>query len=383
MKIVCSGNMPFAKEAFSTLGEAVVLKERSISPADVRDADILAIRSTTKVNRNLIEGSRVRFIGTATIGFDHIDTSYLATRNITWCAAAGCNANSVAEYVVSALLHLARHQGLTLAHQTIGIIGVGNVGRRVAEKAAALGMRILLNDPPRERTEGNKSDFVSLSKLLKKSNIVTMHVPLTSYGADSTIHLANREFFSCMKPGSIFINSARGPVVQNEALFEAMDNGTVSHAVIDTWDPEPDYPSDLLNRVDLGTPHIAGYSFEGKVMGTAMVYQAVCRFLGMEPLWNPDASMPPPAIPRLCVDAANRSDEVVLWDIISSIYNIGDDDRNLRSLNSSDCAQRARHFDDLRRNYPVRREFRYTRVVLKHASESLARSVAELGFKPA
>ena len=383
MKIVCSGNMPFAKEAFSTIGDAVVIPDHTICAATVRDADILAIRSTVRVNQELLDGSSIKFVGTATIGFDHINTACLDSRNIRWCAAPGCNANSVSEYVVSALLCLARRHNFRLARKTMGIIGVGHVGSLVAAKAKALGMEVMLNDPPRERAEGNgKVQFTPLNKLLRKADIVSIHVPLVREGQDATFRLADGKFFGRMKRGALLINSSRGSVVGPDDLLDAIDESIVAHAVIDTWYPEPAYPADLAQRVDLSTPHIAGHSFEGKVAGTLMVYREACRFLGVEPTWSPEPLMPPPVVPRIVVDAAAvESDEHALWDIVSQVYNIEHDDGRFRSFKSDDNAARAEHFEALRRNYAIRREFRYTRVILKNAGKSLANAVANLGFK--
>ena len=251
MKIICATNMPFAMEAFSSLGETRILEGRDIKAADVRETDILALRSTTKVNRELLEGSKVRFVGTATIGPDHLDIPYFDKMGIKWCFAPGCNANSVSEYVAAALLYLASKHGFTLEGKTIGVIGVGNVGCRVVEKARALGMRVLMNDPPRERLESRESrvesreskvqsrkskvespkskgqslggiecehGFVSLEQVLAESDIITVHVPLTKEGTDKTVHLADAAFFARAKKGLIFINAARGPVVDSPAL---------------------------------------------------------------------------------------------------------------------------------------------------------------------
>ncbi|MGQ9661476.1 MAG: 4-phosphoerythronate dehydrogenase, partial [Kiritimatiellia bacterium] len=284
LQIVCADNMPFAEEAFDTLGRVAIVPGRAITPEVVRNVDLLAIRSTTRVDRNLLENSRVKFVGTATIGTDHMDLDYLQRAGIRWCYAPGCNANSVAEYVTAALLLLAVRHGFTLEGKKIGIIGVGNVGSRVMEKAVALGLRVLPNDPPRERrgesclipssvSNGRQSiPFVSLEEVLADSDIVTLHVPLTREGPDATYHMADHSFFSRMKKGAIFLNCARGSVVDTATLIRALDAGQVSHAVIDTWEGEPKYSPELLERVSIGTPHIAGHSFEGKVMGTVMVY---------------------------------------------------------------------------------------------------------------
>ena len=379
MKIICSTNMPFASEAFSTIGDTQILQERTISAADVKDADILAIRSTTKVNGDLLEGSRVKFVGTATIGINHLDTDYLDEKGITWCAAPGCNANSVSEYVTSALLSLAERHDLTIAGKTIGVIGVGNVGSRVVAKAKALGMTVLASDPPRERAEGGS--FVPLDLLLEQADIVTMHVPLTRDGSDATHHMADAGFFARMKNGCIFLNSSRGAVVDTDALLAALDSGAVSHAVIDTWEGEPGFRDDLLERIDLGTPHIAGHSFEGKVMGTVMVYREACRHLGIEPEWTADAFMPPPATPEIVVAAAGRPDQQILWDIVSRIYNVEDDDRALRAGDIAQADCRATHFDGLRRNYHMRREFPSSHVSVDDTSSALATAIASLGFE--
>lgn len=381
--------MPYACEAFSTLGEVVVMDGRAITANDVAGADILAIRSTTNVDRNLLDGSSVKFVGTATIGTDHLDIDYLDKAGIKWCYAPGCNANSVSEYVTAALLCLANRYFLTLEGKIIGVIGVGNVGSFVVKKARTLGMDVLQNDPPRERQEKSSvishqssgfspSLFVCLDRVLEEADIVTLHVPLTMEGPDATFHMANEAFFTKMKPGCIFLNTARGAVVETDALLMALGKRIVSHAIVDTWEGEPAYRKDLLERIDIGTPHIAGHSFEGKVMGTVMVYRETCRFLGVEPAWTPDELLPPPLVPELKIDAGRRRDEEVLWDIVRKVYDIEADDHHLRQEQKD--MDHAAYFDHLRRNYPVRREFRFTRVILKNATASLEKKVSGLGF---
>lgn len=378
MKTVCCTNMPLAREAFQTLGSVVAKDGRTIAPADVADADILAVRSTTKVNAALLDGSRIRFVGSAVIGTDHLDIPYLARRGIRWCGAAGCNAESVAEYVTAALLCLAARHKFTLAGRTIGVVGVGNVGRLVVGKARALGLRVLQNDPPRERAEGG--DFVSLDRVLAESDILTLHVPLTRSGPDATFGMAGRDFFARLKPGAIYINAARGGVNATDALLDAMDRGIVAHAVIDCWEGEPTYRLDLLRRADLATPHIAGHSYEGKVMGTVMVYREACRFLGMEPAWSHEPLMPPPPMPEVTLDMSGGPAESALHGIVKKVYAIEEDDRRLRSGAAQDDSTRAAHFDALRGNYPMRREFRFTRVDVKNATADVVRTAAALGF---
>jgi erythronate-4-phosphate dehydrogenase len=363
----------------------VVLEGRKITATDVRDAEIMAIRSTTKVDRALLEGSRVRFVGTATIGIDHMDTAYMDQQGIRWCFAAGCNANSVSEYVTTALLRLATRHGFILRGKTIGVVGIGNVGSRVVKKAQALGMRVLANDPPRQRKEGPRAadglEFVSLARVLAESDIITLHVPLTKEGPDKTRHMADAAFFARLKPGAIFMNCARGGINDTNALLTALDSGKVPHVILDTWEGEPVVRLDALARADIATPHIAGHSFEGRVMGTVMVYREACRFLGREATWSPDALLPPPLVPEITLDAAGLSEEQALWQIVQQVYDIEADDRRMRESANMDEAARGAYFDRMRKEYPMRREFRFTTVHLKNATATLAQTVAGLGFK--
>jgi erythronate-4-phosphate dehydrogenase len=390
-KIICATNMPFAGEAFSTLGSVRILEGRDISAADVREAEILALRSTTKVDRALLEGSQVRFVGTATIGTDHLDLDYFDQAGIRWCFAPGCNANSVSEYITAALLCLGQRQGITLEGLTIGVIGVGNVGSRVVRKARALGMRVLMNDPPRERAETGggaaavrpdfeRGPFVPLDRILAEADVITVHVPLTKDGPDKTVHLADESFFRKARKGCLFLNAARGAIVDTGALLKALEAGWVSHVVLDTWEGEPRFRRDMQARVDIGTPHIAGHSFEGKVMGTVMVYREACRFLGIEPTWSHESLMPAPLVPEIRVEVKGRPDEAVLWEIVRRVYDIEADDRRLREAGVPDDQQRAKHFDRLRRDYPERREFQYTTIIAPDASPALRGKLGALGF---
>ena len=379
MKIICATNMPFAEEAFGTLGETRVLEGRHLTAADVHDVDLLALRSTTLVNRALLEGSKVRFIGTATIGTDHLDIPYLEQAGIAWCFAPGCNANSVSEYITAALLHLGQRHGFALDGLTIGVVGIGNVGRRVVQKMEALGLRVLMNDPPRERA-GDGGPYVPLETILAESDIVTVHVPLNKTGPDRTQHLADAAFFGRMKRGAIFLDAARGAVVDTEALLQALASGQVRHALLDTWEGEPAYRRDIMDRVDLATPHIAGHSFEGKVMGTVLVYREACRVLGVPATWSHEPLMPPASVPAIIVDAAGRPDEAVLHEVVREVYDIAADDRRFRETAVPDEAKRAAHFDRLRKDYPERREFPYTTVTVKQGGAVLRKKLAGLGF---
>ncbi|HAS81108.1 MAG TPA: 4-phosphoerythronate dehydrogenase [Verrucomicrobia bacterium] len=382
MRIVVDRNMPLAAEAFGTLGETLVRDGRSLTNADVRDADVLAIRSTTRVNAELLEGSRVRFVGTATIGIDHMDIAYLESKGIAWCFSPGCNANSVSEYVTAALLHLATKHGFSLEGKTMGVIGVGNVGSKVVQKARALGMKVLMNDPPRQRQaqdDGIVSDFVNIDDLLAGSDIVTLHVPMEKGGMDPTFHLADAAFFDKLRKGSIFINAARGAVVATDALLASIRSGTLAHTVLDTWEGEPGgYRDDVLGLVDLATPHIAGHSFEGKVAGTEMVYRAACKALALPATWTSDGLLPPPLVPEVQCRVGGRPCDVVLHEVVRQVYDIIADDARMRARPAG--KDKAAHFDGLRKNYPMRREFRFTRVQCPDAANVLRNSLHDIGF---
>lgn len=390
MKIICSTNIPYAEEAFRPLGDLTILTPKEITADCVRDADVLVIRSTLRVNRALLEGSRVRFVGTATIGTDHMDLAYLDQAGITWCAAPGCNANSVSEYITAALLCLGQRHNFALEGKTIGVVGVGHVGRLVVQKVQALGLRVLQNDPPRCAAE-NSPIFIPLEQVLEEADILTLHVPLTKIGPYPTWHLADRHFFERLKTGVIWLNTARGAAMDSDAFLAAKSlttraSGKVTYAVLDTWEGEPAFRTDVLAKADIATPHIAGHSFEGKVMGTVMVYHAVCRFLGVQPTWTSEGRLlqegrlPRPIVPEIRLDPAGLSEEAALWRIVRSVYDIEADDRRLRAGATADAKACGEHFEKLRKNYPIRREFRFTRVVLPPGHSRLEVKIRNLGF---
>jgi erythronate-4-phosphate dehydrogenase len=381
MKIVCDNNMPYAAEAFGTLGAVTLRDGRAITADDVRDAELLVTRSTTQVTRALLAGSRLRFYGSAVIGTDHIDIPYLEQAGIPWSAAPGCNAESVSNYLTAALLYLGGRHGFRLEGKTLGVIGVGNVGRKVVAKANALGMRVLACDPPRKRNSADKDaqSFVALGELLAASDVITCHVPLTRAGADRTFHLLDRAAFARMRLGVIFVNAARGEVIETDALLEALGS-RVAHTVIDTWEGEPNYRPDLLARADIVSPHIAGHSYEGKVNGTMMVYEKACRVLGVAPTFQPQ--LPPPPLPEWSGDAAG-TDEAVLREAVLAVYDIMGDDARLRASCGADATARAKAFDRQRKEYPIRREFAATTVRVRNASEGLLQKFRGLGFRMA
>ncbi len=370
MKIVADDKLPFLKGVMESVAEVVYLPGSKTTPDDVRDADALITRTRTKCNAALLEGSQVRFLATATIGYDHFDTEYLDRKGIAWTNAPGCNSSSVAQYITSALLNLAVKHGFQLPGKTLGVIGVGNVGKKIAKLGRALGMNVLLNDPPRADVEG-KDGFVDLECLLKESDIVTTHVPLESGGKYPTFHLAGQDFFARMKNGAFYINSSRGEVCAPAILKENLRSGKLAGAILDVWEDEPDIDLELLKMLDFGTPHIAGYSTDGKANGTAMSVNAISRVFDL-PLkeWYP-ANVPAPAEP--CIEVSESGNfEADMLKIVSRSYNIADDCRRLR--------QSPETFEKQRGDYPLRREFPAYTVTGK-LSGQLKNALTGLGFQ--
>lgn len=379
MRIIVDEAIPFAEEAFAGIGQVQAFPGRSVCREHVKEADILLVRSVTRVNAKLLEGTGVRFVGTATIGFDHVDRDYLSQKGIRFETSAGSNANSVAEYVVAALLHVAERNGVPLAGQTVGVVGVGNAGSKVAAKCRSLGMQVFLNDPPRQRREGG-DQWSSLDQVLWESDVVTLHTPLTLEGQDATFHLLDKDRLGRMKAGALLINTARGPVVDNAVLTEVLSAELpLGGVVLDVWESEPVISIDLLERVLIGTPHIAGYSLDGKVTATEMMYAAVCDFLGVAPGWRP--TLPPAPVPKIEFDAgAYASEQAALETFVRSVYDIQADDAALRPIARLAPEERGAFFDSLRKEYPVRREFRFTEIVGEQMPASLREVLEQLGF---
>ncbi len=379
MKIVADADIPFVRECLSSVGDVEVLSGRDITPRVIADADALLVRSITPVNRELLAGSRVRFVGTATIGFDHVDVGYLERAGIGFASAPGSNANSAAEYISAALLEVGRRHRIRLEGKSIGIIGVGNVGGRVARQCEALGMRVLRNDPPLQRQTGDPI-YVPLETLYD-CDFVTIHTPLTHVGVDKTYHLADAGFFSSLKRGAVFLNASRGAVVDTQALKDAIQSERLQAVVLDVWENEPEIDTELLSMVDLGTPHIAGYSFDGKVAGTIMIYHSLCEHFDLPPKHDVHDFLPEPQVPRLEIVAGESTDEELVACAVEQVYSINRDDADLRRIAQQPPDGRGRFFDALRKNYPVRREFHNTAVVVDKPRESLARKLRGLGFK--
>ena len=335
MKVIIDHKIPYIKEAISRIADEVVfLPGNAFTKEEVKDADALIVRTRTVCNRELLEGSQVKFIATATIGYDHIDTEYCREAGITWTNCPGCNAGSVEQYVHSVLLLLKREKGLDLEKSTIGIVGVGHVGSRVKRMAEGLGMKVLLNDPP--RAEQGESGFVDLETIARECDVITFHTPLSRDGKYATFHLVNDEFLLSLKRTPYIINSSRGEVVDTDALLAALATGKVRDVVIDTWENEPDINQELLDAAFLATPHIAGYSADGKANATRMSLEALCRFFHIEAAFDiiPD---------KVDIHFSTDKEEAFL-----QAYNPKRDSEWLK--------ESPQKFEWFRGNYPIRRE---------------------------
>jgi len=371
MKIVADANIPFVKECFSSLGDVEVIVGRGLKSEQLADADCLLVRSVTKVNEELLAASKVKFVATATIGTEHIDDQYLASRGIGFAAAPGSNANSVAEYIVAAMLYVGEKHRIKLEDKSIGIVGVGNVGSRVEKKCRALGMKVVCNDPPLARETGDEK-YRPLEELFD-CDFITLHTPLTFEGVDKTFHLADEKFFKSLKAGCVFINTARGGVHETAALKAAINSGKLKAAVLDVWENEPNIDNELLRMVDISTPHIAGYSLDGKVAGMIMIYNAACEFFGIEPKYAIDDFLPEPAVSEIKLESSSDDQQQILHRTVQQVYAIGRDDFNTREILTASQKQRDKFFDDLRKNYPVRREFQNTQIVIATEDTNLSR----------
>ena len=349
MKVICDSDIPFLKGALEPHCEVVYARGSEISRDMVKDADALVIRTRTKCDANLLEGSKVRFIATATIGYDHIDTAWCESHGIRWTNAPGCNSWSVQQYIGSILVTMARQFGFSFREKTLGVVGVGNVGSKVARLAALLGFRVLLCDPPRARREGSGS-FVSIDDIISRSDIITLHVPLIRDGEDATFHMFDSSRLAKMNQNQTLINSSRGEVVDGAALKNALAQKKILAASLDVWENEPQIDPELLSLLFTGTPHIAGYSIDGKATGTTMSVQALGKFFDL-PCKDWEVTEVPPSLQptEFSIDVTGKTPQEVLADAILHTYDIKNDDAALRT----DVAS----FEKQRSHYPVRREF--------------------------
>ena len=349
MKVVCDTDIPFLKGALEPYCQVVYARGSEISRDMVKDADALVVRTRTTCNADLLEGSKVRFIATATIGYDHIDTKWCGLQGIRWTNAPGCNSWSVQQYTGSLLVTMSRSLGFAFRDKTIGVVGAGNVGSKVARLAALLGFRVLLCDPPRARREGSQG-FVTLDEIIEKSDIITCHVPLTHDGQDATFHMFDSSRLASMNGSQILINTSRGEVVDGQALKQALKSRSIRAASLDVWENEPDIDRELLDLLFTGTPHIAGYSTDGKATGTMMCVQALGRFFNLACRdWEVTELPEPQQTLEFNVETADRKPQDVLAEAILHTYDIMEDDKKLRADISM--------FEKLRSGYQTRREF--------------------------
>jgi len=373
MLIVCDDKIPFIRGAFETCADVLYLPGKDITAECVRDADAIVTRTRTICDRRLLEGSKVRIIASATIGYDHIDTRWCEDNGIVWRNAPGCNSGSVAQYIASALVNLARRHGLRLDKATLGVVGVGHVGSKVVKVGQALGMKVLQCDPPRARREG-QGGFVSLDTIIAGSDVISLHTPLSKEGPDATFHLFDYERINALKPTQILINSSRGPVVDNAVLKEALRANRLRGAVLDVWESEPSVDTELLGLLDFGTPHIAGYSADGKANGTTASVRAVAGELGLplEGFAVRNLTSPDNGALAFEIDACGKSDNEILEEAILHTYDIRSDSIKL-SANPEG-------FEKQRGDYPIRREPGAFTIRLENASAAAESSLRLLGF---
>ncbi len=372
MKIIIDDKIPYIRGAFENVAEVIYLPGSKTTTDTVKDADALVTRTRTICNEKLLAGSPVKFIATATIGFDHIDTEYCAENGIQWTNAPGCNSKSVEQYIASTLMVLAERKHLSLTDLTMGVVGVGNVGSKIARLCTLLGMKVLLNDPPRERAEGS-TNFVSIKQIMEQSDIISLHVPLNMKGEDATFHLADELFFSTLNRKPILINSCRGEVVKTNAVKDAIKAGQISAFVCDCWENEPNIDLELLAMTELATPHIAGYSKDGKALGTQMSVQAISKFfhLGFDN-WQP-TGVELPKNPVIEINGAELNEHEIIAKAILATYDIRQDDTVFRNNTVL--------FEQLRGDYPTRREFQAYTIKSKNIQTKTLEKLKEIGFR--
>lgn len=375
MKIVVDENIPLVDAFFTNYGDVIKYPGRTMTADDLAKADALLVRSVTTVNQALLAQSNVKFVGTCTIGVDHLDIPYFEAADIRYSSAPGCNANSVVEYVYAALCAL----DVDWRGKRVGIIGCGNVGGLLYQRFKAQGVECLCYDPFLSLKQN--PDLKTLAEVMG-ADIVCMHTPLTKTGPHPSLHLVGADELALLKSGAVLINAGRGPVLDNQALTEFLTHRKDVSVVLDVWEPEPNLSLDLLKLVNLGSPHIAGYSYDGKLKGTEMIYQAYCRAFDLPAVHHLAELVPPLADDLLHFPAGDTW--VNLKALIEKVYSITRDDQALRTLareSAGNDALFAKGFDNLRKNYPVRREFHNYRVDTQEASAEAKQWLSVLGFQ--
>jgi erythronate-4-phosphate dehydrogenase len=375
MRIVADENISHASEAFSGFGSVQLFPGREITNETLRNADVLIVRSVTYVNKELLDNTPVKFVGTATIGWDHIDTAFLKGKNIRFTSAAGCNSDAVSEYVFASIFQIALKYGISLRDKKIGVIGHGNIGSRVARIATSAGLEVVLNDPPLSRAT-NEKKYLPLEAVYD-CDIVTIHVPLDIESKDKTYHLFNSKNLGYLKNNCIVINTSRGPVIDNVALARGIKEKNF-YTILDVWEDEPKLNLDLLRLTDIATPHIAGYSVEGKVNGTKIIYDELCRFVGFDPGWN---YLPGQNGHNMLEIPAKGSYEEKINAVIREVYDIKRDDREFRKVLDIAYHEVPVYFDFLRKNYSLRKEFFNYLIINKQSHPELLNILNALRFR--
>ncbi|MEH6471283.1 MAG: 4-phosphoerythronate dehydrogenase PdxB [Halopseudomonas sp.] len=380
MRIVADENIPLVEAFFGPLGEVVRLPGRSLRPEHLQQAELLLVRSVTQVNAELLAETPVKFVASATIGTDHVALEQLKQLGIGFSNAPGCNAESVVDYVLSALTNLAQQQRCTLADRKVGIVGVGNVGKRLQQRLQGLGIECLLCDPPRAEHAAETECFVELTELLQQCDVFCLHTPLTKEGSHPSYHLFNAEVLNALPRGSWLINAGRGAVVDNQALASCLRQRKDLRVVLDVWEPEPDIDIKLAPYLAFATPHIAGYSLEGRSRGTEMIYQSACQSLGITPSCELAQLLPSPAIAQLDLSAAASTEADLIPRLVKLVYDLRRDHDALMRCVQQHPATIAGEFDLLRRHYPQRREFSSLMISGIGPDSTLAKQLAGYGF---
>lgn len=372
MKIYADENMPYVKDFFADLGEVTLVNGRTLTAEQIIDADVLLVRSVTKVNAQLLAQSPgLKFVGTATIGTDHVDQSYLQQRGIGFSSAPGCNAQSVVEYVLSSIFVLSEKYQWNLQQKTVGVVGVGNIGRVLVSALQALSIKVLCCDPQRADAE---PDFahIPFEELLPQLDIVSFHVPLVKTGPDATVDLLNRQTLKLLKPDCAVINACRGEVTNNNALLNEAQSGHKRALVLDVWANEPEPDVRLIPFADIATAHIAGHSIEGKARGTEMLYQALCLQLGVTPAKTLAQVLPAAQVSEVKINSSFGLLDV--QNLTRLLYDVRRDDALFRFYMMQD--KKTQGFDWLRKSYPPRREYSSVQLTGQEVPEFLT----TLGF---
>ncbi|PPC77284.1 erythronate-4-phosphate dehydrogenase [Pokkaliibacter plantistimulans] len=362
LRIVADENMPGLTTLFNDIGSLTALPGRSITRQDLLQADVLLVRSITRVNQALLEGTPVKFVGSATIGTDHLDIPWLNNNHITHTNAPGCNADSVADYVIAALAHLSHQDGSNwFTNKTAAVIGAGNVGSKVVQRLRGLGLHVLVNDPPRQQQHPTDDPhFVDLNTALS-ADIICCHTPLVRSGDFPTYHLLDEPQISAIRPGTLLLNAGRGDVINNQALLERMQRQNDLELVLDVWENEPRPLLGLIPYTRISTPHIAGYSLDGRLRGSWMIYQALCKFVGIQPTVSFDQLVPEPTIRAVSCSTSISLPEC--FNLIPLALDVSrEDQRFRRTLSTAEAGELASAFDTLRKTYPLSRELRQLQV---------------------